>query len=103
MFLPNLVPTHSADGETFYWIHENFDLLVVLDEKSGDHLIYYNLSSGDHECLKIQDLRLYYAICSGTNVQGHWNSCVELSVRDINIRIYTDVCTKFHRNQSHGC
>ncbi len=30
--------------------------------------------------------RLYNAICLGINIQGHWNSCAELSINYINIR-----------------
>ena len=33
----NLVPTQLADADIFYKISGNFDLLVVLQQTSGDH------------------------------------------------------------------
>ncbi len=41
---------HPVDLEIFYWISENFDLLVALDEKWRVHQSQEDSSSGDHEC-----------------------------------------------------
>ena len=35
-----------------YWLKKwNFDLMIALDKKLGDHQSHCNSSSGDHECL----------------------------------------------------
>lgn len=36
--------------EIFHRISENFDMMVALEEISGDHQSHKDLSSGDHEC-----------------------------------------------------
>ena len=47
----NLVPIHSGVVKIFYRIPEEFVLLVVLEEKSGDHHSQLDSFSGLHECL----------------------------------------------------
>lgn len=36
MFDPCFVQICVVDAEIFYWISENFDLLLMQEEKSGD-------------------------------------------------------------------
>lgn len=40
MSVRNCVPVHIVDIDTFHWKYENFDLLVALQEKSGDNCHY---------------------------------------------------------------
>ena len=35
--VPNFLPIYPVDVEIFHRISENVDLLVVIEEKSGDH------------------------------------------------------------------
>ena len=42
----NCLPIHQVDVEVFHRISENFDLLVALQEKSGDHQSHSGSSSG---------------------------------------------------------
>ena len=37
MSVPNVGPIHPVDVEIFHSISESFELLVALDERSGDH------------------------------------------------------------------
>lgn len=39
-----LLLSAQADGNDLHWINQNFDLMVVWNEKSGDHQSYYNSS-----------------------------------------------------------
>lgn len=45
------MPIHPVNVEIFYWITDNFDLMVALEEKTRDNKSEYDLSSRDHECL----------------------------------------------------
>lgn len=47
MPVPNSLP--GVDTENFYWINKNFNLLVELDEKSGDYQSHRDSSSWDLE------------------------------------------------------
>ncbi len=40
MSVPHFVPIHQVDVEIFHWIHENFGLLVALEENVGDPYLY---------------------------------------------------------------
>ena len=37
MSVQDIVPVHLIDINIFQWTKQNFDLVVVLDEKSGGH------------------------------------------------------------------
>ena len=37
MSVQRFMPIHAVEVEIFHWIHDNFDLLVGLKEKSGSH------------------------------------------------------------------
>lgn len=48
MFAQKYAPIHLVDVKIFSWVSEKIDLLVVLQEKSGDHQCRYALSSGNN-------------------------------------------------------
>lgn len=46
-----LIVSWSLKPKTKYWTHLNFDLLVALDEKSGDHQSQVKFIFVDRDCL----------------------------------------------------
>ncbi len=52
MSAENFVPLHQVDAKILHWMSVDFDLQVMLEEKSLDHQHRWDSSSGEHECLQ---------------------------------------------------
>ncbi len=79
------MPLHvivPLDADLFYWIHENFGLLLVLDERSGGHQGHLSSPSGHcgnlYESISRQYLNKYFTkkINLKSQPEGKRCSCI---------------------------
>ncbi len=93
----------------FYWIDENSDLLVALEERSGDHQSYYDSSSGDHECLDkipsqfIQWLSRHFNKKQRWRPHGGTREELRGSPKSVGFILWGPWLGQFHSNSSNTC
>lgn len=77
MSVHNFVPIHPTDVYIFHCINENFDQLVALVEKSGDHQNHEDSSSRHQEwlyqnsCQSVQYLLRHFSLDQSSGHRAH--------------------------------